>query len=492
MHAWKRFQSEVSEMPRSAVGCLRRRCLEDQEEIVSSRLGGPEQSGGGMRRRGFLRLGGAAGVAAVLAVTACSGPGPTGAGPSSAAAPSAVNTKVGDTAANLTLFSAAGLKAYSQGLTDAFMKKYPKITVKLQVEADNNYNTVLPRLLASDTPPDLAAPADLLGGVKDGLLTNLDAYAKAYGWDAKVPSTVLAAGRVSNAAIGIGSLYTAGGAAGPLVGVFYNRELAAKVGMTAAPASLDELEAVMDKAKAAGITPIVASNSDGLIGHLYSLLLSNYMGSQKLLDVTWHAPGATLDTPEAKAATARLEKWMKAGYFNPDANAVNQDASYGQFAGGKGLFMIQGTWIMQSLPKSFDGKYGIFAFPPTRAGGQQASMTSNSLAFAIAAKSEQKDAAALFLDFLTGPEAAAVAAQNGYPSAIGTGGKVWSIDAPITEQIQAGYSKVAADNGFSNWLQNATKDMTPVETAQLQSLLAGKTTADAVVAKLQATYAAAK
>lgn len=194
-----------------------------------------------------------------------------------------------------------------------------------------------------------------------------------------------------------------------------------------------------------GITPIVASNSDGLIGHLYSLLLSNYMGSQKLLDVTWHASGATLATAEAKAATARLEKWMKAGYFNGDANAVNQDASYGQFAG---------------------------------------------LAFAIAAKSKQKDAAALFLDFLAGPEAAAVAAQNGYPSAIGSTGKTWSIDAPIADQIQAGYSKVAVDNGFSNWLQNATKGMTPVETAQLQSLLAGRTTADAVVAKLQATYAA--
>jgi hypothetical protein len=33
--------------------------------------------------------------------------------------------------------------------------------------------------------------------------------------------------------------------------------------------------------------------------------------------------------------------------------------------------------------------------------------------------------------------------------------------------------------------------MTPVETAQLQSLLAGKTTADDVVAKLQSTYTAA-
>ncbi|MFC6713702.1 ABC transporter substrate-binding protein [Branchiibius cervicis] len=205
--------------------------------------------------------------------------------------------------------------------------------------------------------------------MKDGLITNLDAYDKAYGWDAKIPSTVLAAGRVKDGVIGSGSLYTAGGAAGPLVGVFYNRDLAQKVGMSTVPASLDEMEGVMKKAKAAGITPIIASNADGLIGHLYSLLLSQYMGPQKLLDVVWHTPGATLDTEEAKAATAKLESWMKAGYFNSDANAINQDASYGQFAGGKGLFMVQGTWITQALPTSFNGHYGIFPLPPKTAGG---------------------------------------------------------------------------------------------------------------------------
>lgn len=449
---------------------------------------------GRITRRGFLSVGGAAGVVAALALTACSGPGATSTTSSAggAAAPSAVSTDVADASATLTVFTGAGTKGFNQGLADAFHAKYPKITVNLQVEADNNYNTVLPRLLASDSPPDLAAPADLLGSVKDGLITNLDSYSKAYGWEAKVPSTVLAAGRVEGGVIGSGSLYTAGGASGPLVGVFYNKELAAKVGMTQPPASVADLEALMVKAKGMGITPIVASNSDGLIGHLYSLLLSNAMGSQKLLDVIWHKPGATLDTPEAKAATATLQKWMAAGYFNADANAINQDASYGQFAGGKGLFMVQGTWITQALPKAFEGKYGIFAFPSDTAGGKQASMTGNSLAFAIAAKSKNKDAAALFLDFLAGPQAAAVATTNGYPSAVGVTGKPWTLDGSLADQIQAGYSKVGADNGFSNWLQNATKDMSPVETAQLQALLAGKATADEVVAKLQATYAAAK
>ena len=431
-------------------------------------------------------------IAVASALAACSGPGSTTGGASAAAAPTAVSTNVGNTPATLTLFSAAGLKGFEQGLADAFHAKYPKITVNLQVEADNNYNTVLPRLLASATPPDLVAPADVIGEVKDNLLTNLDTYSTAYGWENKEPSTVLAPGRVANGVIGSGSLYVAGGSAGPLVGVFYNKALAQQVGMTSIPQSLGELEAVMAKAKAAGITPIVASNSDGLVGHLYALLLGNYMGPQALLDVIWHKPGATLDTPEARAATTTLDSWVKAGYFNSDANAINQDGSYGQFAGGKGLFMFQGTWITQALPKTFDGQYGIFPMPANQSGGKQVSMTGNSLGFAIAAHSKHKDAAALFLDFLTTPAAAQVAVTNGYPAlGAGSGTPVVTLDQTLTDQIQSGYAKVGADNGFDSWLQNAAPAVATAETAQLQLLLAGKASPDSVVTALQDAYSKA-
>lgn len=442
-----------------------------------------------MRRRKASWL--AAGmVAAATLMAACSGPGSPSSGSGASSAPAAASTAVGTTPATITVFTGAGTRDFTQGLADAFHAKYPAITVKLQVEADNNYNTVLPRLLASDTPPDVAAPSDLIQGVKDGLLANLDTYAQLYGWAAKVPSTILAAGRVSNGVIGSGSLYTAGGAAGPLVGVFYNRELAQKVGMTQVPATLADMESVMAKAKSMGITPIVASNSDGLIGHLYDLLLAEYMGPQKLLDVVWHQPGATLDTDAARQATAKLADWMSKGYFNADANAINQDASYGEFAGGQGLFMVQGTWIVQALPAAFKGKYGIFPLPP-QSGTNVVSMTGNSLAFAIAQHSKNKDAAALFLDFLTTPDAAKVANQNGYPTAVGSTAAPVTLDQTLTDQIQNGYATVGADNGFTQWLQNADSTMTPALTAQLQALLAGKTTPDAVVAALQKTYAAA-
>ncbi|OAH09504.1 ABC transporter substrate-binding protein [Streptomyces jeddahensis] len=444
----------------------------------------------GKRLRAALAAVAAGSALATLA--ACSAPGSgSDSGSPADATPTAVNTAVGDTPATLTLFSAAGLQAYEQGLADAFEAKYPKIKVKLRVEADNNYNTVLPRVLASDSAPDIVQPYDLLGGVKDNLLTNLDAYDKAYGWSSKVPASALAPGRVSNGVIGSGPLYQAGGSAGPLVGVFYNKELAAKVGMKTPPASVAELEAVMAKAKKQGITPIVASNQDGLIGHLYNLLLGDYMSAQALSDIVYHKPGASLDTPEAVKATKTLQKWIKAGYFASDVNAINQEASYGQFTGGKGLFFFQGSWIVQTIDKNFKGKYGVFPMPPAEKGGKYAGMTSNTLAFSIASRSKNKDAAALFLDFLTTPEAAKVAVDNGYAALTSdakSAGKP-SLSGTLTEQIQAGYAAIAADNGFDSWLQNSTPEVNTKLNQQLQLLVSGKVEPAAMVKTLQTTYA---
>jgi raffinose/stachyose/melibiose transport system substrate-binding protein len=445
---------------------------------------------GAAGRRPRTSLAAIAAGSALVTLAACSAPG-SGSGSPAAATPTAVNTAVGDTPATLTLFSAAGLQTYEQGLADAFEARYPKIKVKLRVEADNNYNTVLPRVLASDSAPDLVQPYDLLGGVKDNLLTNLDAYDKAYGWSEKVPASALAPGRVSMGVIGGGPLYQAGGSAGPLVGVFYNKELAAKVGMTTVPSSVAELETVMAKAKKQGITPIVASNQDGLIGHLYNLLLGDYMGAQKLSDIVYHKPSAGLDTPEAVKATETLQKWIKAGYFASDVNAVNQEASYGQFTGGKGLFFFQGSWITQTIDKTFKGKYGVFPMPPATEGGAYAGMTSNTLAFSIAARSKNKDAAALFLNFLTTPDAAKVAVKNGYAALTGDAKSAGrpSLSGSLTEQIQTGYAAIAADNGFDSWLQNSAPAVGTKLTQQLQLLVSGKVEPAGMVKTLQTTYA---
>ena len=46
-----------------------------------------------------------------------------------------------------------------------------------------------------------------------------------------------------------------------MTGVFYNKELAAQIGMTEPPATLAEFEALLAKAKDAGLQPIMQWNA---------------------------------------------------------------------------------------------------------------------------------------------------------------------------------------------------------------------------------------
>ena len=94
--------------------------------------------------------------------------------------------------------------------------------------------TATPRLLSGDNPPDLIRLPSMVSLVKDGLLKNLDDYATAFGWD-QWPAAQLAQNRVAeDGTRGSGSLY-AMGLNYSLTGVFYNKELAAQIGMTEPP-----------------------------------------------------------------------------------------------------------------------------------------------------------------------------------------------------------------------------------------------------------------
>jgi raffinose/stachyose/melibiose transport system substrate-binding protein len=451
---------------------------------------------GSSRRTPAIRFLSAIAAVALVAGACSSGAGTPTASSATTPASAAANTSAAASSASqpvaLTAFTAAGLKDQWQAQIDAFHAKYPNITITLQTEADTNYDTVVKRNLASDTPPDVVLPMpDMIGAVKNNLVLNLDSYAKKYDWASKVPASALAAQKVADGKKGAGSLYAAGGSAGSLVGIMYNKALAAQIGMTQPPATIADLEADMAKAKSMGITPIIASNSDGLVGHLYALLLSDYMGPKTVLDWVWLQPNANLNTPEAVAATTELQKWVQAGYFNADANAINQDASYGQFAGGKGLFFFQGTWITGVLPKNFDGQYGFLPFPPATAGGTTVSMTGNNLVGSIAAKSKNPDAAAAFLDFLSTAEAAAIAQKFGYAASAPGATATITMDGTITQQIQNAYTVIANNDGFTDWLQNSVPEIGAVEMAQLQMLLANKVNPADLVKKMQDTYAAA-
>jgi len=292
-------------------------------------------------------------------------------------------------------------------LADEFTKQFPNVTWDIKQDQFTNLINATPRLLSSDNPPDLIRLPTMVSFAKEGLLKNLDDYAKAFGWD-QWPVPQLNQNRVAaDGTRGSGSLY-AMGLNYSLTGVFYNKKLAAQIGMSEPPKTLAEFEDLLAKAKAAGLLPIMqwgsAKSGMGLAFPLQALMAS--LGPvEPINDWIFQKKGATIDTPSNLVAAQHLEQWIKNGYFPPDINAIEYTDSNARFVKGEGVFTFNGDWENADYDTNMAGNVGFFLMPPAQAGGNPAAMSAP-LTYGIAATAKHADCAAFFFNWVaTNPTA---------------------------------------------------------------------------------------
>ncbi|MEV6524619.1 extracellular solute-binding protein [Longispora sp. NPDC051575] len=370
--------------------------------------------------------------------------------------------------------SGAAVKA----IIAAFQVKYPNITINYQDTNYDDYNKSLNLSLASDQAPDIALLNSVGTTVKDKLVASLAGCEKAYSWDKVYPSTQLAQWRLgaNGSTLGSGDLYAAP-AGFSIVGVYYNKDKAAKLGVTP-PKTLDEFEAAMDKAKTAGELPLQLGNSEGHASFAVQLLGQSADGADKAANWTFGQPGATFDTAGNRSAAGQVADWAKKGYLPAGANGVDLQGAVDKFTKGEGLFFIDGNWDAAKIGDRLGANAGFFAFP-----GAKATAIGTSVAYAISAKSPNQSAAAAFLDFLHSPQASAEEFKAGFmpadPSA--------ATPAPgtVMADIVAAWSRVNADNGLVGFNNNATATMNDTLTAGTQELVGGRTDAAGFVAAVQ-------
>ena len=128
-----------------------------------------------------------------------------------------------------------------------------------------------------------------------------------------------------------------------------------------------------------------------------------------------------------------------------------------------------------------------FVLPPARDGDRPVAMSDPVSNFAIPARSDEKNAAAAFLDFLRSEQGRQVAVDAGFaPSGSGP--------APVTEpgtlgaEIQAAFATLVEADGQVQFVQNATNGMSGTWLPQVQMLVAGRTTPDDLMAAVQSAY----
>ncbi len=378
-------------------------------------------------------------------------------------------------------------------LSEEFTKQYPNVKWDIKQDQFTNLINETPRLLAGDNPPDPIRLPTMVTFAKDGLLKNLDDYAKAYGWD-KWPVPQLNQNRVAaDGTRGSGSLY-AMGLNYSLTGVFYDKKLAAQIGMTEPPKTLDEFDALLAKAKSAGLLPIMqwgsAKSGMGLAFPLQALMAS--VGStQPINDWIFQKKGATIDTPDNLKAAQHLEQWIKAGYFPPDINAIEYTDSNARFVKGEGVFTFNGDWENADYDKNLAGNTGFFLMPPATAGGSPAAMSAP-LTYGIAAKAKNADCAAFFFNWVaTNPAARQIDVTVGGSNPGGPAdASVPDVPAgSITKDTLAAGVVMGKAGTAMDFIANSTSSIFAQGwTPELQKMVGGKQDAAGLLKAVQAEY----
>ncbi|HUX22105.1 MAG TPA: ABC transporter substrate-binding protein [Spirochaetia bacterium] len=378
-------------------------------------------------------------------------------------------------------------------LAAEFTKQFPNVTWNTKQDQFTNLINETPRLLSGDNPPDLIRLPTMVSFAKQGLLKNLDGYAKAFGWD-NWPVPQLNQNRVAaDGTRGSGVLY-AMGLNYSMTGVFYNKKLAAEIGMTSPPKTVAEFDTLLANAKAKGLQPIMqwgsAKSGMGLAFPLQNLMAA-YGPVGPINDWIFQHKGANIDTPSNLEAAKHLEMWIKNGYFPPDINAIEYTDSNARFVKGEGVFTFNGDWENADYDKNMAGNVGFFLMPPAQAGGNPAAMSSP-LTYGIAANAKHADCAAFFLNWVASNPTARqidVTVGGSNPGGPADASKPTVPAGSVTNETLAAGLVVGKAGTAMDFIANATSSIFAQGwTPELQKMVGGREDAAGLLKSVQAEY----
>ncbi len=371
-------------------------------------------------------------TAALLTLSACGGPG-------------AADAPGGPTV--LTWWHNATqepLKGYFQAAADRYTAAHPDVTFRIEAVENQAMQTKIQVGLQSNDPPDIFQQwggGDLATQVGSGKVQDIT--------DATSAVATTLGGSAAGWQVGgrqYGLPYSVG-----VVGFWYRPDLFAKAGITAPPATMDELMTAIGRLKAAGIAPIALGSKDKWPDAFYWGFLATRQCSAATLQKT--TKDLTFDDPCYLRAGQDLQRLIAAQPFQEGflGTPAQQGAasSAGLIANGKAAMELQGHWdggIITGLTpdaKPLGDKLGWFPFPSVP-GGQSAPDTTFGGGDGFSCSAAAPPACADFLKFLLSPaEQRMFGALNvGLPVAPGS-------ESSVTDPTVAGVLKARGASSFT-------------------------------------------
>ncbi len=296
-------------------------------------------------------------------------------------------------------------------LNEAFMAKYPNVTIVVDTVGANDYPTLLNTRLAAedvDIVTNLSAfdalPQDFTIGssepawetfVKSGAYVDITDEAFIANWDQ---------GMIQNAVSYEGRVYGLDMGAVGFNGLFYNKAIFDEYDFEE-PGTWDEFVAICETLQENGIAPVTLGGQD--VWPLTAIGVSGFVGAN-VEDMTAYAQGLwegtrTFTDEESMKIWTRLEQFVS--YLEPNVMSVSYGDAPGRLVSGKAAMMYDGTWnagTIAALDPEFE--FGYFCVPGDVDGNPNQLQGKYDMQFNLVASSEHVDWGLKYFEFLSQPE----------------------------------------------------------------------------------------
>jgi len=352
-------------------------------------------------------------------------------------------------------------KTIFQGFADAYMAAHPNVKINLTVLENEAFKTKLATTMQSGQAPDLfqswgggimAAQADA------GMLKDITADVAS--WKDTVNPGAMSIYAYNGKQYGVP--WDMG-----MIGVWYNKALFAKAGITAPPATWDEFLADVTKLKNSGTYPLAIAGKDKWPSmHIWTYLLLRGGGSKALTDMI---QSGNWNTDACKAAGNEVLKLVALNPFQAGYKSADYNAEAASVGNGKAAMEVMGQWApsvqndQSTSKKGLGADLGWFPFPAITGGAGAATDGvggGNGIAVGKNASPEALD----FLKFISSPENANKinAANMGLSPVAGTAASVTdpNLQAVLAGRDKATFMQLYLDQATSPAMGSAINDAT--------------------------------
>jgi raffinose/stachyose/melibiose transport system substrate-binding protein len=257
-------------------------------------------------------------------------------------------------------------KAVFQGIADAYMAAHPNVTIHITILENEAFKTKLATAMQSGQVPDLfqswgggimAAQADA------GMLKDITSDVSS--WSSTINPGALSIYSYKGKQYGIP--WDMG-----MIGVWYNKALFTKAGISAPPTTWDDFLADVSKLKAAGIVPLAIAGKDMWPSmHLWTYLTLRIGGSAALQQMV---QTGNWNTDACTQAGDQVLKLNALNPYQPGFKGATYDNEAAAVGNAKAAMEVMGQWAPSvenadsATKKGLGTDLGWFPFPTVTGG----------------------------------------------------------------------------------------------------------------------------